>query len=740
MINNNNSTIIQSLNEQQKEAVEPKTGVLIVCAGAGSGKTRVITSRITQLITNHNVAAYSIVALTFTNKAANEMKERVHKFLGNSYQVPYIGTFHSYCLRILKINSHLLPFSQFSLIDDDDQQKIIKNILNKFGLNKKVTVKQVLSFISRLKNECLTSAEVNEFLQSDPIFKEIYNAYEQEKKVSHCLDFDDLLIKTFELFKKNPEFKAQFQKSIRHLLVDEYQDTNKIQHALLKIMSQDEFGVFNLDSLCVVGDEDQSIYSWRGANVSNIVNFNKDFPQAKLITIEQNYRSVQPILAVANSIIKNNLYRNEKNLWSERQAQDRVRVISCTSGYQEGDALALLLKQFTKQNNLNNCAVLYRSHFQSRAIEEAFIRHSIPYKIIGGIQFYDRQEIKDLLAYLKLISNPYDRIAFSRIINCPTRGLGNKFEELFFLTWEKNPFMEFKAISELLINSSELTNIKKNGLKAFLDVFEGLKSNDNASEVLNTIIRKTSYFSYLKDSFEKDEAEIKKDNVKELLNGIQFFEEKNPDSNLDTFLHEVALLVELSNAKQEQNTFVRLMTLHAAKGLEFDLVMLSGIEENVLPSGHSVYIPESLEEERRLLYVGITRAKEHLLITYTRYRYTWGQMTEQRPSRFINELPDKHIQFQDCSNWQNSNYTSYFYDWLNQKKNLIENDSIEYQGIKDLEPKKSGWFVNQKISHAQFGAGVIEKVENKDIHKIHLTIRFGNDIKKLDAQFVKALS
>lgn len=726
-------SLIQSLNDQQKQAVIPKNGILLVIAGAGSGKTRVITSRITELITTHNIPSYSIVALTFTNKAANEMKERINKLIGNYSSTPYIGTFHSYCLRILKINSHLLPFSQFSLIDDNDQEKIIKNILNKFGLNKKISIKQVLSFISRIKNECLTKAEVNEFLQSDPILRELYNSYELEKKVSHCLDFDDLLIKTYEIFKNNENFKINFQKNIRHILVDEYQDTNKIQHALLKEMSQNE-NLFNIDSLCVVGDEDQSIYSWRGANVSNIVNFNKDFPQAKLITIEQNYRSVQPILEVANHIIKNNLYRNEKKLWSEKNAKDRIRVIACSSGYQEGDALANLLKQFTKNNSLNNCAVLYRSHFQSRAIEEAFIRHSIPYRIMGGIQFYDRQEIKDILAYLKLLINPYDRIALSRAINCPTRGLGNKFEELFFLNWEKNPFMDFLSIAKLLINGQELTASKKSSLNLFIQTFDTIEPTDKTSNVINTIIKRISYFNYLAETYEKEEADIKKDNIKELLNGILYFEEKNPESNLEIFLQEVALLQELSNTQQEEKNFVKLMTLHAAKGLEFELVMLCGLEENVLPSGHSIYAPESLEEERRLLYVGITRAKENLLITYTRYRYTWGQMTEQRPSRFINELPKEHIQIQDCSNWQSNNYLAYFYEWLSQKKKQIDNINF-LPGIE--EKNDQNWKINQKIIHSKFGIGIIEKIEKKPLEKTYLTIKFEYETKKLDAQFVQ---
>lgn len=738
-----------NLNPQQKQAVTIQNGVLLVCAGAGSGKTRVITSRIAHLISAHQVSAYSIVALTFTNKAAAEMKERVHNFLSDSYELPYIGTFHSYCLRLLKSNTHLLPSGQFSLIDDDDQQKIIKQLLTRRNLQKKIAVKQVLSFISRLKNDALTQSDREALLELDPVSKELYFAYEAEKIQSRCFDFDDLLIKTLELFHTNQEFKARFQRSIRHILVDEYQDTNKVQHALLKAMTQDNNNIFTLDSLCVVGDEDQSIYSWRGATVLNIINFNKDFPQAQLITIEQNYRSVQPILQVANHIIEHNTCRNPKNLWSDREAQDRVRVISCNSGYQEGEAAAVLLKLAEKHAQLNSCAILYRSHFQSRALEEALIRQSIPYKIIGGIQFYDRLEIKDMLAYMRLLVNPYDRVAFTRVINCPARGLGNKFEELFLTTWQKHPFLDFKSIAELLFDTHEITGAKKQAVKQFLDIFADLNLRDKPNTVLNTIIQKTNYFAYLQEAFERQEADIKRDNVKELINGVIYFEEQNPESTVDTFLQEVALLQEHLQASKEELNCVRLMTLHAAKGLEFDTVILTGLEETILPSTHSLYEAETIEEERRLLYVGITRARERLLMSNTRFRYTWGQMTEQRPSRFLEELPDKLVSFHECGQWQQKDFSTFFYDWMfnkqkpikqaetktpvNLAKKLLAEDFDRF----DHFEKKAQWREYQKVSHATFGFGIIEKVEEKAENKTYLTIRFGAMRKKLDSQFVK---
>ena len=403
---NFNDFFTHQLNPEQQSVVAPHKGILLVCAGAGSGKTRVITARMAHLMMNHNTRPHEIVALTFTNKAAREMKERIIKYVGEDSPLPYVGTFHSYCLRLLKSNAHLLPFATFSLIDDTDQEKLVKKLINEKGLSKKVTSKQVLAFISRIKNETTTDAEREAAWGHDHIMRDMYLLYEKHKAAAQCFDFDDLLLQALVLFQKNELFKQVFQNYVKHVLVDEYQDTNKVQHALLKAMTKNDNGDFALDSLCVVGDEDQSIYSWRGATVSNIINFHKDFPAAESITIERNYRSVQPILHIANEVIKNNHFRNPKKLYSGREASDRIRRLTCASSYQEGEALASLLKSAQKSKTcaLSDHAVLYRSHFLSRSLEEALIRHAIPYKIVGGIQFYDRLEIKDMLSVYALDS------------------------------------------------------------------------------------------------------------------------------------------------------------------------------------------------------------------------------------------------------------------------------------------------------------------------------------------------
>lgn len=653
-----------NLNKEQESVVIPQKGVLIVRAGAGSGKTHVITSRIAYLIKIYKIDPNQILALTFTNKAAKEMKERISKLLGEDYFLPQVGTFHSYCLRLLK----QVNIDQFTLIDDADQNKIINKLINLLGLTKKISARQVLSSISRIKNTVISEAEKKMVLESNLLLKDLYFLYESEKAKSHSYDFDDLLIKTLALF-NSAEFTTKFHRNIRHIVVDEYQDTNIIQHELLKKMTlaiKDKAikPVFNLDSLCVVGDEDQSIYSWRGATINNILDFNKDYPETVNIMIEQNYRSVEPILKLANYVISHNSLRNKKNLWSEKQAFDRIRLISSGSSYQESEAIAIFLKIFQNKKDLKNCAILYRSHFQSRALEEALLRHSVPYKIIGGIQFYDRLEIKDLIAYLRLIVNPFDRFAFSRAINVPLRGLGEKFEELFYSNWDQHPFLDFKELSNYLIKNNILSKTRAESLNQFISIFENLNINKNSSDVLDQIIKRTGYFAYLKSSFEQEEYKIKHDNIKEFINSALYFEQTK-EQPLNIFLEEISLLQDQMNNKYiEETDYVPLMTLHAAKGLEFNTVILPGLEEGILPSSQSNQDLTVLEEERRLLYVGITRAKERLLLSWTKSRYAYGKITDQRPSRFIDELDTDYYTPADINYFSVSAVKTYFEIWL----------------------------------------------------------------------------
>lgn len=745
---NFNDFVHTQLNQQQQEAVVPSSGVFLVCAGAGSGKTRVITARIAHLVINEQVIASSIVALTFTNKAAQEMKERVRGFLPEGAALPYVGTFHSYCLRLLKVHGHLIGKSEFTVLDSADQESLVKNIIKRYALAKKITARTIISAISSVKNNASTHGESGAHQISDPILQQVYIVYEKEKEASHCLDFDDLLLSTLKLFQTQPIFKMQFQERTKHLLVDEYQDTNRVQHAILKEMTLADTKL-SVNSLCVVGDEDQSIYSWRGATVSNIVNFKHDFPTTRTITIEQNYRSVQQILDMANHVIQYNIQRNPKNLWSSRTGHDRVRLLTCVSSYQEGTMIALYGQHLQKSNSLNKLAVLYRSHYQSRSIEEALMHHSVPYKIIGGTQFYDRQEIKDLLAYLRLINNPFDRISFMRCIATPSRGLGDKFVEQFFEAWDQQPFLTFETMIEQCIEQSIVTGTKKESLQHFAQIFADIDRTTSARAITESIIRTIEYITYLKNSCELEEGRTRIENVKELLAAMKAAEDRGVIALVD-FLEEVALLQDHLMQKTDSHDYVKLMTLHSAKGLEFDTIILTGLEEGVLPSSHALYQPETLEEERRLLYVGMTRARERLLLTSSKYRLTYGKTTDQRPSRFIEELPKNFMQEHDSSQWSNEMCKQYILEWLQGKQNVTSARSFSVTLPKNkvipaqqVAPKKdiggSTLFKkNQQVMHETFGAGIIEQVDETAAQGVRLTIRFTTGIKKISSHFVSA--
>lgn len=645
----------EQLNPAQKQAVFHSSGPLLIIAGAGSGKTRVITARIAHLILENICQPHELVALTFTNKAAHEMRERVANFIGSTHQLPFIGTFHAYCLQLLKKNSHVTGVPQFSILDADDQSKLVHSLITRNQLQKRITTKNALQQISKIKNNPLPDGSA--LAPLDPIIRSLYAAYEQEKKLSHCYDFDDLLHVSLQLLKKNTEFRKQFQKNIRHVLVDEYQDTNTTQHELLKLMTLDN-KEFCIDSLCVVGDEDQSIYSWRGATIANIIHFKKDFPRTQTITIDQNYRSAQPILDMANKLIVHNKNRSVKNLWSDKKGIDRVRAVTCLSGYQEAEVVCSLLKTIQGTKHLESIAILYRAHYQSRALEEALVKNAIPYKIFGGVQFYERAEVKDMLAYLRLVINPFDRISLLRVINTPTRGLGTKFEEDLLELWNKEPFAPFtQACTQLL---AEQPTAKKESLKAFLDVFTSLTPQTTPTQALEHIVTQSGYIAYLKKEHEPEVAQAKIENIRELAQAVAHAQVQGKRT-IDAFLDDVMLMQDTTH-EQEHGIRVPLMTMHAAKGLEFDTVIITGLEEGVIPSSRALYESEHIEEERRLLYVGITRARERLLLLNARYRHIYGQMESQVPSRFVKELTS--LSCTDGTAWTNTQSRRFFSQWF----------------------------------------------------------------------------
>jgi len=764
-----------NLNKPQLQSVKKKKGSILVIAGAGSGKTRVITSRITNLILHEQADPLSIVALTFTNKAAGEMKERITKFLGAHHELPFVGTFHSYCLFLLRSNPTLLPYPQFSIMDTDDKLSLIKKIVKKNAIDKFATAYQLNYQISNIKNKLkgLDSKEDDESIFGHKILKEIYLEYEAEKAAAHCFDFDDLILQALHLFKTEKAFKKAFQKKIKHILVDEYQDTSHVQHELLRQMALSDKGKITTSSLCVVGDEDQSIYSWRGATVTNMLKFQEDFAPVATIKIEQNYRSVTPILEAANDLIKHNKLRNPKKLWSDKKAKNRILLLSCRSGEQEADLVATYLKNYSEKKKLNNAAILYRTHYQSRIIEEALIYHGLPYRIVGGIRFYERREIKDLLAYLRLIVNPHDKISLARVINVPLRGLGAKFEEQLMTEWVQNPFFDFKQLIKHIKTSKELKlpAKKKEALDSFLDIYKGIKRDQKPSELIDIMLKRTDYLNFLRSAFDTKQADTKIENIQEFVRSINTYEvappelgkkkRKKSEITLENFLFEVSLMQEKieEDSKEEQ---VQLMTLHAAKGLEFDTIVIVGIEEGVLPSSKSLTTNEELEEERRLFYVGITRAKERLVLTSASYRNNFGQIVDQVESRFMAEISKKYYKEIDVEKKDAPLVRNALRQWLGlkpaksdlmtfgtarkvavtsksnfKKKTFQRKTNQKKETITKPFKTLGGWGKNQKVYHKKFGMGIVTDVQpasKKDEFQVTAIFKVGK--KKILSSFL----
>jgi len=743
------------LNPEQKKAVTPANGSFLVIAGAGSGKTRVITARITNLILEHNVEPSSIVALTFTNKAAQEMQHRITQFLPHLRTKPNIATFHAYCLKLLKKHSYLLSKPTFTIIDAQDAQKLLQNITKERGVDRLFNSKQLLPMFSSMKMHDLVGTELPAWnMHHAQQFMELYNAYQQQKSLSGYLDFDDLLYTTFHLFKTNPEFKAAHQQHHRHILIDEYQDTNLIQHELLKQMSQQNQTCI-VDSICAVGDEDQSIYSWRGATVKNILEFHKDFPTTKKIKLEQNYRSTQQILDIANSVIKHNVDRNHKQLWSANTKKHKPLILECLSDLQESALIAQLISILSKKEQRSSIAILYRTHYQSRTIEEALMKDAIPYKIIGGIQFYERKEIKDLLAYLRLVINPFDRISFFRVVNCPLRGLGEKFEELFLDCWNQNPLSTYQEIAQLLLEQNLISPKQTASLYQFINLFKNELDLNKVSSVLEMFIAKTAYNQYLQDAHDKKEAEEKRENVAEFVRAAQYFDE-NQAAGLSQFLDEIALMQEQMKKDDTSTDRVHMMTLHAAKGLEFNNVILAGLEEGILPSNQSIG-QENVEEERRLFYVGITRAQEKLLITTTKYRNVFGKLDQQRPSRFLQEIPEHLTQQQAAAHWSSAGFRTFLQDWVDQNNTTARPQPIPQATPVFKQPAQKQTHYSppastsntsattgpikrlQPVKHATFGFGIAHHIEQKG-EKFIVTVQFTHHgSKKIDSTFLEII-
>jgi len=634
---------LDSLNPIQKEAVLHTEGPLLIFAGAGSGKTRVLTYRVAQLI-EQGIDPYHIIAITFTNKAAKEMCERISKITELGEQV-WVSTFHSACTRILRRELSSLGYMKgFSIYDSGDSLRLIKDCIKEHNLSEtNYNPRYVAQVISSQKNELITPAlyekkVAGSFRESN--IAEIYATYQKRLLESNALDFDDIIFQTVELLKNNEEIKKKYQNRFRYVLVDEYQDTNHAQYTLVNLFA----GYAN--NLCVVGDDDQSIYGWRGADIKNILQFEKDYPGTKIIKLEQNYRSTKTILGAANEIINNNELRAEKKLWTENPFGEPIRLYNAFDSRDEGAFVARIIQQGIREGaNYSNFAVLYRTNAQSRGVEDQLVGAGIPYRIFGGVRFYEHMEIKDILAYLKAINNPSDVVSYLRIINVPKRGIGTASIEKIqtFASENSIPFYEalYRAdsIPELGKKSKAVLEFSR-----LMSVFSQFAEENSIYDLISEIIRVTNYMTTIMDGTEAGKE--REENIKELLAVAKTFDKTSEDGSLGKFLEDVALVADVDNYEENANA-VTLMTLHSAKGLEFDTVFITGFEENLFPSQRAITAENNsqLEEERRLCYVGFTRAKRVLYVIHAQMRQRFDMMMRNQPSRFLKEVPTQYYKY-----------------------------------------------------------------------------------------------
>ena len=632
---------LDALNPMQRKAAETLNGPVLILAGAGSGKTRTLTYRVANLL-SHGIAAWHILALTFTNKAAREMKERIGRLVGEATaEEAWIGTFHSTCCRILRRDIEKLGYERsFTIYDDDDQARVLKAVLKELNIDEKfLPPKEISAKISDAKNRLLSPEEWFATSPRDYRSSKIHDAfveYERRLKAANALDFDDLLVKTLQLFLDHPPVLEYYQRRFEYVHVDEYQDTNYAQYQLVRLLTQES------RNLCVVGDDDQSIYGWRGADIRNILDFEKDYPDAVVIKLEQNYRSTANILDAANQIIAHNEGRKEKELWTSDGEGEKIKLYSASDEREEAAWICQKIKAFQKQGmSLGHMAVLYRMHALSRVMEETFMRAGIAYRVYGGTRFYDRKEVRDVLAYLRLINNPADDVSLTRIINVPKRAIGDTTVDTLIHHARQNDMSLYTAV---VVPPTDLGSRAKKSVGDFAQLINNLliaKEMLPLSEFVQKVVDDAGLIKQYKEDNDEDRTRV--ENIKEFLGAVTEFEQKSEDKTLAAFLENVALVTELDNQEDAPN-FVTLMTLHSAKGLEYDVVFLSGMEEGIFPSARAMQEDNRVEEERRLCYVGVTRARKVLHLSMARRRLLFNQIQFNAPSCFLQEIPKRLIE------------------------------------------------------------------------------------------------
>lgn len=687
--------LIGSLNDRQKEAVVNTDGPMLILAGAGSGKTKVLTTKVAYLIEEKNIDPNNILAITFTNKAAKEMKERIFKLEGNSAFYIQISTFHSFGLKILKENCELLGYEKnFTILDSDDSLSIIKKIMKELNIDaNKYNPKAIKNVISNNKNEIIDPEKYSLYVNTDfdEIALEVYRKYEKSLKINNAVDFDDLLILPLKLFNNNPGVLQKYQEKYKYVFIDEYQDTNEPQYILSKMISA------KYKNITVVGDADQAIFTWRGANYKNILNFEKDYKDAKVVLLEENYRSTKTILNAANNVIKNNKVRKEKNLWTQNEEGSKITYYKAFDEKDESNYVVNEIKKLIEKGvNPKDICVLYRANAQSRTVEEAFLTSNISYNIVGSYAFYNRKEIKDLIAYLKLIYNNKDDVSLLRVINYPKRGIGNKAIENLAI---KSNVLD-KSLYEVIDSGKELE------FKNMIEEIKKEESHLTLTELIDMVLDKSGMKKSLEDE-KSIEADIRLENLEEFKSIAKAMEINEGIVSLEELLDKLALVSDVSEQKNDNEDKVTLMTMHAVKGLEYDYVFVVGVEEGLFPHSNSLESNDELEEERRLCYVAITRAKKKLYLINARSRILYGKVSSNVPSRFINEISDEYIE--TIGKKEDSNV---FKPKIDKNKMMNEDN--------DLHP-------GDMVNHDKYGFGVVVTIDGSIA-----TISFKRDgLKKL---------
>lgn len=746
--------VYDTLNKPQKEAVFHTEGPLLILAGAGSGKTRVLTHRIAYLIEEKGVNPWNILAITFTNKAAEEMRQRVDSLVGIGAESIWVSTFHSMCVRILRRYIDRLGYdNRFTIYDTDDQKTLMKEVCRKTDIDtKRFKERMLLSVISSAKNEMILPEEFElnaggDFVQLK--IAKVYKEYEAQMRANNALDFDDLLVKTVQLLETQPDVRENYQERFRYIMVDEYQDTNTVQFRLVSLLA----GKYR--NLCVVGDDDQSIYKFRGANIRNILDFEKEFSDAKVIKLEQNYRSVGNVLEVANSVIRNNKGRKEKTLWTDNEKGEKIRLRQFDTAYDEAQFIAEDIKDETAQGaNYSDHAVLYRTNAQSRLLEEKFVAMNIPYKIVGGINFYSRREIKDVLSYLKTIDNGKDDLAVRRIINVPKRGIGlttiNRIQES--AAARGIGFYDALSAPDLIPGIGRSAS-KLDSFAALIEYFKGRSEESGVTDLLTEVIEKTGYTESL-EADDPEELEARVQNIDELVSKAAVYEESCSDRGerptLSGFLEEVALVADIDSVAEDRD-YVILMTLHSAKGLEFPHVYLAGMEDGLFPSYMSISgdDPEELEEERRLCYVGVTRAEEKLTLTCARMRLVRGERQYNSMSRFIKEMPSALIDTgkreggfsQNVSLGEKRTYSSEVSGYKRSAYAQKPAFAAIQKGSGLMAKKSEGlsYGVGDRVRHVKFGDGTVTGIKEGG-RDYEVTVQFDTaGVRKMFALFAKLI-